>query len=70
MLRATIVSLEVTVVDDFDRAFDAAAREHPDGMIVYTTPITYSHRVQIVEFAARRRMPVMYSAREFVDVGG
>jgi putative tryptophan/tyrosine transport system substrate-binding protein len=70
MLRSAILSLEVTVADDFVRAFDAAARERPDAMVVYTTPITYSHRMQIVEFAARRRMPVMYSAREFVDAGG
>jgi putative ABC transport system substrate-binding protein len=70
MLRVAITSLEVTVVDDFTQAFDLAARERPDAMIVYTTPITYSHRMQIVEFAARRRLPVMYSAREFVDVGG
>jgi putative ABC transport system substrate-binding protein len=70
MLGSAIVSLEVAVPGDFERAFSAATREQPDALIVYTTPITYSHRMQIIDFAARRRLPVVSSAREFVDAGG
>ena len=69
-LRSGIVSLEVGVPDEFEGAFATLTRERPDALIVYTTPITYSHRTQIIAFAARRRLPVMYSAREFVDAGG
>jgi ABC-type uncharacterized transport system substrate-binding protein len=64
------MSLEVAVPNDFERAFGTVARQRPDALIVYTTPIMYSHRMQIVEFAARRGLPAMYSAREFVDAGG
>ena len=32
--------------------------------------VTEAHREMIVELAAKYRMPVMYAAREFVDVGG
>ena len=39
-------------------------------LIVVEDPLTYSQRQQIVEFAARNRLPVMYGFREFVDVGG
>jgi len=70
MLGAAIISLEVAVPDDFERAFGAVTRQRPDALIVYTTPIMYSHRMHIVEFAARRALPAMYSAREFVDAGG
>jgi putative tryptophan/tyrosine transport system substrate-binding protein len=70
MLGSAIMSLEVAVPGDFDLAFSAVTRERPDALIVYTTPITYSHRMQIIDFAARRGLPAMYSAREFVDAGG
>jgi putative tryptophan/tyrosine transport system substrate-binding protein len=69
-LRSGIVSLEVGVSDEFEGAFATLTRERPDALIVYTTPITYSHRTQIIDFAARHRLPVIYSAREFVDAGG
>ena len=70
LLRCEIMSLEVAVASEFERAFNAASRERLDALIVYTTPITYSHRMQIIDFAARRRLPAMYSAKEFVDAGG
>jgi putative tryptophan/tyrosine transport system substrate-binding protein len=69
-LRSDIVSLEVAVPEEFEKAFATVTRERPDALIVYTTPITYSHRIQIIDFAARRRLPTIYSAREFVDAGG
>jgi putative tryptophan/tyrosine transport system substrate-binding protein len=70
MLGLNIVSLEVAISDDYERAFSVASRERPDALIVYTTPITYSHRARIIAFAARQRLPAMFSAREFVDDGG
>jgi putative ABC transport system substrate-binding protein len=70
LLGSVIMSLEVTVPDDFERAFGAVTRQRPDALIVFTTPIMYSHRMQIVDFAAKRGLPAMYSAREFVDAGG
>jgi putative tryptophan/tyrosine transport system substrate-binding protein len=70
LLGSVIMSLEVAVPDDFERAFGAVTRQRPDALIVYTTPIMYSHRMQIVDFVARRGLPAMYSAREFVDAGG
>jgi putative ABC transport system substrate-binding protein len=69
-MRVSLLSLEVDSPPDFEAAFFQATQARPDGLIVYTTPITYSHRAQIVEFAARNRLPTMYSAREFVDAGG
>lgn len=70
MLGLKIVSLEVAISDDYERAFSVASRERPDALVVYTTPITYSDRARIIEFAARQRLPAMFSAREFVDAGG
>ena len=33
-------------------------------------PFTREHRKRIVEFAAQRRLPAIYEAREFVEAGG
>jgi ABC-type uncharacterized transport system substrate-binding protein len=69
-MGVNLLSLEVGDPREFEGAFSQATRGRPDGLIVYTTPITYSHRAQIIEFAANNRLPTMYSAREFVDAGG
>jgi putative ABC transport system substrate-binding protein len=33
-------------------------------------PFTSQHRKRIVDFAAQRRLPAVYEAREFVESGG
>ena len=48
----------------------AMARDRPSGCVVYVTPITQSFRARLIEFAAKQRLPTIYSAREFVDDGG
>jgi len=76
MLHATkelgirLRSVPVTRPVDFQAAFSSLAQERPDGLIVYVTPITQGHRVEIVTFAATQRIAAIYSAREFVAAGG
>jgi putative ABC transport system substrate-binding protein len=48
----------------------AAARARADALIVFDDPVLWSHRAHVVDLAARRRLPVMYGYREFVDEGG
>jgi putative ABC transport system substrate-binding protein len=54
--------------DDIPRAFDAVNREH-EAILVELDAVTQADR-EMVELAARHRLPTMYAAREFVDVGG
>jgi ABC-type uncharacterized transport system substrate-binding protein len=63
-------SVEVGRPHEMDGALATITRERPAGLVVYVTPITQSYRARLVEFAAKRRLPAMYSAREFVDDGG
>ena len=44
--------------------------ERAAGLITFDDPVLWSHRKQIVALAAKRRLPVMYGYREFVDDGG
>ena len=61
--------VEARTGGDLEAALDAA-RAQADALIVFDDPVLWSHRARIVELAARRRLPVMYGYREFVDEGG
>jgi putative ABC transport system substrate-binding protein len=63
-------SMEVGRPHEMEGALTAIARERPSGFVVYVTPITQSYRARLIEFAAKQRLPAIYSAREFVDDGG
>lgn len=56
--------------DDIDRAFEAAVRQHVDALLVGIDGLTQTYQRMIVDLAARNRLPAMYPARDFVEVGG
>jgi putative ABC transport system substrate-binding protein len=62
--------VDVRRPEDIARAFDTATRERADAAVVSIDTVTQSTRVSIVEFAAKHRLPAIYSSREFVDAGG
>src|SRR5499427_5263804 len=51
-------------------AFSVMAKEHAGAFIVMPSPMLFGEHRRIVELAAINRLPGMYQAREFVDVGG
>jgi putative tryptophan/tyrosine transport system substrate-binding protein len=65
-----LLSLAVRGPDDFAGAFEAAVAEAPDALITLQDAITLTYRTQIIEFAAKRRLPALYPQREFADDGG
>ena len=69
-LPIALRSLEVRTPDDFKIAFESARAEHPEGLIAIEDPLTYDHRREIVEFAAKNKFPTIYGLREFVEAGG
>jgi ABC-type uncharacterized transport system substrate-binding protein len=72
--RALQISLdpvvEVRRSEELDNAFIAIARSRPHALTVIADRFLLSHRKQIVEFAAVKRLPSMYPYREYVDAGG
>lgn len=62
--------LEATQPNEVDSAFETMAREHFDGFIGFSTPIVLRHRRQIVDLAARYRLPGVYPRDEYVAAGG
>ncbi|MGA7331099.1 MAG: ABC transporter substrate-binding protein [Pseudolabrys sp.] len=72
--RALQISLgpvvEIRRSDELDSAFTAIASARPHALVVIADRFLLSHRKQIVEFAAVKRLPTMYPYREYVVAGG
>jgi putative tryptophan/tyrosine transport system substrate-binding protein len=62
--------LDVRGNDDLLHAFETAARQRVDGLLVGFDGTTQMLQAAIVDLAARNRLPAVYPAREFVDAGG
>ena len=69
-LGVTLQPIAVRSVGDLEQAFAAAAREGAQGMLVFTHGFAVLNRAPIMELAARRRLPILYGWRDFVDEGG
>jgi putative ABC transport system substrate-binding protein len=70
--RTGIVVLELKARghDDIERTFVALTKARAQGLIVLPSPVTLTHQEQIVELAAKNRIPAMYPARAFTEGGG
>ena len=66
-LRIAVVSIEIRRVDDLESAFAAVARERPGALWAHLNMAPY--RGPILEFAARRRLPLVAHARFWADAG-
>ncbi len=55
---------------DFDRAFSDMTRARADALTVLASSMFIGERRRIVDLAAKRRLPTVYTSREFVDAGG
>src|SRR5215831_17806719 len=69
-LGVVVRSIGVHDLIDFEAAFAAIERGRADALLTLVDPFTREHRKRIVDFAAQRRLPAIYEAREFVESGG
>jgi putative ABC transport system substrate-binding protein len=69
-LGVQVQSLEIRGPDDFVRAFAAAIREQAQALYVTAEALFSMHLPQILDFAARSRLPTSFHRREFVEAGG
>jgi putative ABC transport system substrate-binding protein len=53
-----------------ESALSTISQERADGLIVPSMRTTLSHRGRVVDFAAKSRLPTIYSREDFVNVGG
>jgi len=69
-LGLTVLSLEVRGPEDIGRAFATARKERAEGLVVLGDPMIGSQRKQIVDLAAKSRLPAIYTHSASVDAGG
>jgi putative ABC transport system substrate-binding protein len=68
--RVQVQYLEVRGPKDIEIAFRAANQEHADALLVLTSAVLFSQRRQVVDLAAKSRLPAIYAREEYVKDGG
>ena len=69
-MRLQLQSVEVSSVDDFERAFSALKTGGAEALIVAGSGLTSTNAGQIANLAMKHRLPTMVSSRDRVDAGG
>lgn len=72
---ARMLGMELTVVgveraEDLDAAFATIERASTDSLYVFMEPMLFANRSRLVEFAARARLPALYSHGDVARDGG
>jgi len=69
-LGLKVLSLPVRSLGDFDKAFARGKRERAEALIVTPGPLVITQQRELLDFAAKNRLPAMYPWSEFVEAGG
>ena len=69
-LGVRVLAVEVRRAEDLEGAFQGALRDRADAVIGIGDTVLVFHRRRIVDFAAKNRLPAMYSLQEYMDDGG
>lgn len=67
------MTLQVVAIrgrDELEGAFAAVVRGRADAVVADSDPVFFTARSLIVQLATKHRLPAMYQAREFADIGG
>jgi putative ABC transport system substrate-binding protein len=69
-LTRSLVPVEAGSPADLDRAFQSLVDEHVELVMVLNDPVFNRENRRIAVLAAAKRLPTMYSLREYVEAGG
>ena len=62
--------LDIRRPEDLPTAFDAAAKQRAEALVVGLDGVTQANLRPIAEFAAKQRLPSIYPAKDYAHVGG
>jgi putative ABC transport system substrate-binding protein len=69
-LRIQTHVVDVRATGEVAGALDTMVRRHADAVVVVSDPMLNSQTREIVDLAARHRLPAVYEQRSFPEVGG
>ena len=69
-LGIKLLSLPVRSLDDFESAFARAKKDGAQALITAVSSLISTLQRQVLDFAAKNRLPATYPASEFVEAGG
>ena len=70
-LRLRTQLLEVRGSSDLDSVFKTMTKERAEALVVFPgQPTLFANRKQVVEIAAKNRLPAMYPLADYVNAGG
>jgi putative tryptophan/tyrosine transport system substrate-binding protein len=69
-LGLSLVSLQTRRVEDVDAALARIAEDRPGALFVVPIGPLVARMPQVIEFAARERLPAIYPSRTFAEAGG
>jgi putative tryptophan/tyrosine transport system substrate-binding protein len=69
-LKVKLYYLDVLGPKDIETAFREASKERTDAVVVLGGLVLISQRTQVVNLAAKNRLPAIYNVPEFVEDGG
>jgi len=68
-IQSVIVS-GTSGLEGLERGLSAIRRERPDAVLIASSQLINEHRVRIVEFMTKHRLPTISASTSMVDVGG
>ena len=69
-LGLELVAVDVVAPQDFEPAFARIEQSQAEALLVGGEPLIFSNREAVIAFAARRRLPTLYTLGDFVRDGG
>ncbi len=69
-LGVQLQPVEVRSGAELEAAFFRMARDRADAVLLFPSTLLFNERTRLVALAAKHRLPAMFNAREFVELGG
>jgi putative tryptophan/tyrosine transport system substrate-binding protein len=69
-MEIKVLSLGVQAQEQFDDAFAKILKERPGALLVLADRLFLHHRVRIMDFASKQRLPGVHAYVELVEAGG
>jgi putative ABC transport system substrate-binding protein len=69
-LKLQLQHLDVRRPKEIETAFQEARKGRAEAVLVRASPVLESYRTQVVDLAAKNRLPTIYPFPEFVEAGG